>query len=134
MMVFRGVDATTALDSAIAINLYEVGDITAGSVTINPPNNTATANAWQIYCWMTNVGAAWVMTGSNLTQSNAQIVNLAGLDTSVSCGWKNVPSVGDPGDEANVQQAGFGQNDPGAWATLALKPSPNVADQNNLFN
>jgi hypothetical protein len=126
MLVFRGVDTTTALDVAIGQLAY-AAPTTPFDVTI-PDYNTATANAMAVAFWTSGDDNTWtVQTGGWTQQTPAQTRNLSGSDASHVAAWKTVASAGAVGAVTNRQTANGG--DSGTYHRLALKVASGDASQ-----
>jgi hypothetical protein len=102
MLVFRGVDTTTAIDVAETSsgNAAPGGsfDVTIAAI------NTNTNNAMAVACWTSADDNSWTLqTGTWTAQTPAQTKNLAGTDISMSLAWRTIASAGTSGSVTNRQ-------------------------------
>jgi hypothetical protein len=119
MLVFRGVDTTTAIDVAESGASYSAPG-TPFDVTI-PEITTATNGAMAVAIWVSGDDNTWtVQTGSWTQQTPGQTRNLAGSDQSHSMAWLVFASAGGTGSVTNRQSVVTG--DSGNYHILALKP------------
>ena len=121
MTVFRGVDTTTALDTAV------VGSIFAAPSTPfdvgNPGLTTVTADAMVEYVWTSQDDNTWALQsgGPTLSQVEPMWTNTSGSDQSISVGYGIIASAGASGAKTNEQTANGG--DSGTVFAIALRPS-----------
>lgn len=122
MLVFRGVDTTTAIDAAESIANFAAPttpfDVTiaAGAIV------TATANAMVVAHWCSADDNSWAVQTAGWTNPNAQAQwrNAGGTDSSAAVAYQIQASAGNSAAVTNRQTVNGG--DAGIRSILALRP------------
>jgi len=123
MLVFRGVDAATAIDVAEAsANFTAPGNPGPFDITI-PEITTQTDGAMVIAFWATKDDNQWAIQTAVWANPSGETQwrNQTGTDSSISAGYLEVASAGGSGAVTNRQTALGGDN--GNWHILALRPA-----------
>jgi hypothetical protein len=123
MLVFRGVDVTTALDVAAASGQFTAPgspfDVTVTGIT------TLTNNAMAVFLWTSNDDNTWTLQTGGWAQDFTEVVNTTGTDSSQTHAYKIQATAGGTGNVTN-RQATLG-GDAGVFWTLALKEQATAA-------
>jgi hypothetical protein len=121
MLVFRGVNTTTAIDVAIA-QVANAAPGTPFDVSI-AEITTVTDGAMVVAFWTTDDDNSWTIQTSGFTASTpAQTRNLSGSDSSIAAAWKIFASAGPTG--AVVSRQHTVTDDDTNTHILALRPAP----------
>lgn len=114
MLVFRGVNTTTAIDVSPVSASYN-----ADATVVIPEITTNTANALAVTFFVSKDDNTWTMNTGGWSQQHTQIRNTAGIDNSASHMYKIQAAAGLTGDVQN-DQATLSPDGGHTWI-LALK-------------
>jgi hypothetical protein len=125
MLVFRGVDTSTAIDVTAICGQWDTAGEAPNDVTISAiTTNTNNAMALAIWTHIADVASTWTIQTGGWTQSTpAQFRNTTGNDMSTSYAYKIQASAGTTGDVVNQESSNAG----GVTWILALKEAATLS-------
>ena len=126
MLVFRGVDTTTALDVAVAGNAYSACTSACTITGVTTNSSGAAVIAW----WIANNTTTFTLTvGPGWTQNQSRVLNTTGIDNVQSYAWLIPVNSAASGDVTNVQ----GTSRAGVEYILALKAAVTARPMSPIF-